>query len=278
MWASFLIEGLPLCMKMKYLLLLIIPLSLFSSEHEAITRPCSDVTIAFVRSGLITSVNIKQGEFIQKGLLLAELDSELERVRVEQLESEVTNPIKIANEELKLEFLKKDLKQLEAAIAEGAATERERDQANLALKESQNTIKQLEFERDQMKKRLDEASIMLKQTQLRSPLDGYVEKLVIEEGESIERLKPAVQLVNIDPLWIEVPLPLNDAHNLLLNSKVQVRFPEKQGEQKTLTGKVIYKASVADASSETLMFRIEVPNSNKRLAGERVQVILPDND
>jgi len=91
-----------------------------------------------------------------------------------------------------------------------------------------------------------------------------------------------------------VPVPLKQAMSLRKGQKAVVEFPlsvdagKTQGNapatqyaertiRKGALGKIIYIASVADAASETLMVRVEMPNPSGRPAGEKVHVkFLPD--
>ena len=88
--------------------------------------------------------------------------------------------------------------------------------------------------------------------------------------ESVEALAPVIRVVQNDPLWIDVPVPLSLARELKVGSRVKILFSETGAT--SAEGKVIYAASVADAASDTRRVRVEVPNSQRRIAGERVLV------
>jgi multidrug efflux pump subunit AcrA (membrane-fusion protein) len=106
---------------------------------------------------------------------------------------------------------------------------------------------------------------------LKSPIDGRVEKVEVEVGESVNGLGDVVRLVNTDQLWIDVPVPLAKGRTLKLGQTAKVKFPD--AEQAPVEGKIIYISTVADAASSTLRTKIEVPNKLKRPAGEHVRVI-----
>jgi outer membrane protein OmpA-like peptidoglycan-associated protein len=78
-------------------------------------------------------------------------------------------------------------------------------------------------------------------------------------------------VVKIDPLWIDVPVPLAQAKQLALGQGVSITFPGG-GTAKSSKGRIIHVSSVADAASDTLRVRIEVANPVGRPAGERVSV------
>jgi len=109
--------------------------------------------------------------------------------------------------------------------------------------------------------------------QLKSPIDGRIERVEVEAGESINALADVVQVVQIDPLWIDVPVPLTEAMGLRRNMVATVEF---SGPKKVATdGRITFVGAVADAASGTLRVRVEVPNPAGRPAGEHVTVISP---
>lgn len=142
-----------------------------------------------------------------------------------------------------------DLKRLEEAKQRGAATELEVEHAKLEVKIA-------EIQVDNMK--------------LRSPIDGFVEKIDVEVGESVQALEDVIRIVKTDPLWIEVHVPQDKAHSIKLNDSTSVRFPKPQ--RASHPGKVIFIARAGDAASDTRRVRIEVPNQTDRPSGEHVVV------
>jgi Cu(I)/Ag(I) efflux system membrane fusion protein len=106
---------------------------------------------------------------------------------------------------------------------------------------------------------------------LKSPIQGIVEAIALEQGESVNALDEVMRLVRIDPLWIDASFPVAVAAQIRAGQTVTVQY---SSEPKTrMTGKILHKAAVADAASGTLKARIEVPNKERRPAGAYVWVI-----
>jgi len=91
-----------------------------------------------------------------------------------------------------------------------------------------------------------------------------------------------VRLVQIDPLWIDVPVPIEKAKRLKPGDVVPVAFLRAEGpagkeafvEDERAEGKVIFVAAVSDAAAAALTVRVEVPNPKGRPAGEPVRVLV----
>lgn len=262
------------------LLVCLMTSSVCAEQVEAITKPSADVILSFVRAGGIKKILVKHGDRIEKGQLLAELENKLELNKVAQLKNLSENKTKILAEENQLALKKSDLKDLQDAYNDGVGTKKEVNHAEAEVKGSEYTIQQLEFENKQVKLQLEESLILLDETKLLSPVEGVIETVFAEEGEGIERLKEIIRVVRIDPLWIDVPVPLKYVYLLQNKKSIPLKFKvDNDGEQLLAMGKVLYKAALADPGSETLVFRLAVPNPTGRLAGERVEVqISPSRD
>lgn len=243
----------------------------FETGIAAITAPSADITLSFVQLGRIAEVNIKEGESVKAGQVLVQQDDAVERARLAQLEADSQNTINIQAGEASLAQKQVDLKKLEKAAALNAATALEVEHAKLDVKIADLSVKLAIFEHEQAQRKYDEAKIQIDNMSLKSPIDGIIEKLEMETGESVNILEDAVRVVQINPLWIDVPVPLTKARDLRYKNTAKVIFPASN--ETSLEGKIVFIGSVADAASNTLRVRIQVPNRSNRPAGEHVRVI-----
>lgn len=111
---------------------------------------------------------------------------------------------------------------------------------------------------------------------LKSPIDGHVEEIHVETGESVNALAEVIRIVRVDPLWIDVPVPVTEASAVHLGDRAQILFGSPGAVRETDT--VIFIAAVADAASSTLNVRVETPNKASRPAGEQVRVAFKPAD
>jgi len=82
-----------------------------------------------------------------------------------------------------------------------------------------------------------------------------------------------LRIVKIDPLWVNVAVPMARARRLKKGDPVRVDFPDPSGTPKPVTGKIIHIPAEADAASRTIKVRVEVSNpTGRRAAGEHVKV------
>jgi RND family efflux transporter MFP subunit len=237
---------------------------------EAVTQPSSDVTLKFVKPGRVAAVEVEVGDRVAEGDVLARLDDEVERLELDRLKAAAENRVHVEAAEAQVAQRRADLKKLEWAGERGAATQWEIEHARLDVTIGEMSVAKAAFDLAQAGREYQRAKAALDRMRLVSPISGFVERLFIEAGEAVQALEEVVRVVRIDPLWVDVPVPLAQARGLTEGSSATVRFPGPNGER--AGGKVIHVSAVGDAAAETLTVRIEAPNPHGRPAGERVRV------
>lgn len=239
-----------------------------NGQVEAITRPSRDGTLSFVQPGEIAKVLVKVGDTVKAGQLLVQLDDAVEQAQLKQLKAEAEDVTRVAAAEAQLAQKKLDLQKVEMAAAGNAATKMEVEHGKLEVLIGELSLNLAKHNLRQANRQYEQTKLQLDRMKMTSPIDGKVEVVFIEEGESVDQLEDVIRVVQIDPLWIDAPVPLEQARALRIGDTAKVIFPGNvEG-----SGKVVHIASIADAASETLYVRIETPNTTGRPAGEHVRV------
>lgn len=241
---------------------------------EAITKPSKDVILSFVRPGRVAEVLVKEGDKVKAGQVLVRLDDEAEQEQLAQLKADAEDEVHLKAAEAKLAQAKVDLKKMEEAFQKKAATELEIEHARLDMIISELSLALTRFEQSQKKRKFREATIRIEQMKMLCPIDGIVERVLVEPGESADALERIVQVVSIDPLWVDVPVALSVARDLKRGTdNAVVEFESRQADRPVRSpGTIAHIAAVADSASGTLTVRVEVPNKASRPAGEHVYV------
>jgi RND family efflux transporter MFP subunit len=238
------------------------------------TKPSADVTLSFVQPGRSVEVLFKEGAMVKAGQILVRLDDAIERAQLAQIQAQSEDTTQIQASEASWQQKKVDLEKLEKAAERKAATELEVEHARLDAKIAELSLALAKFEHKQAGLKLAEAQIRVEMARLKSPVDGRVEEVFIEAGESVNALDKVIRLVKIDPLWIDASIPTVAAANLKPGSTITVEFPTPNPT--VTTGLITFIAAVGDAASGTIKARVEVANPSGRPAGEQVRVICPE--
>lgn len=239
---------------------------------EAITKPSEDVTLSFVRPGQIAGITVKEGDQVNAGQLLVQQEDAAERAQLAQLKAQAEDTLRIRAAEAQLAQKRVDLEKLEHAAKSGAVPQWDVEHARLDVVIAEMSLDLAKFQHQQDIMKYDELYKQLERMQLKTPIAGRVERIWPRQGESVDALAKVIRVVRIDPLWLDVPVPLKVARGLKLDQEGLVAFP---GEDEPVRGRIIHVAAVADAASDTLLVRVEVANAGGRPAGERPTVVFP---
>ena len=241
----------------------------FAEGIEAITKPSKDVTLSFLRPGRIATVLVKEGDMVTVGQLLVRQDDEAEQAQLEQLKAQAQDDTRIRAAEADLAQKKVDYQRFEKAAERGAATGLEVEHARLDVTIAELSLQLAKFQNQQDQRKYEEARIHVERMRLVSPIDGKVERINVEAGESVDALTEVIRVVKTDPLWVDVPVPLPLVQNKDIRSagSAEVEFA---GSRVKLSARIIHIVAVAEMN--TLTVRVELANSGDRPAGEYVKV------
>ena len=237
---------------------------------RAVTIPSADVTLSFVQPGLVADIHLREGDRVQKDMIVVKLDDTVEDAQVQQLKAESENTTRIDAAEASLAQKRVDLERLKKAASMNAATDLEVQHAVLDVRIADLSLALARFEHEQAVRKYAEGQMRVERMRLISPIDGIVQQVHVEKGESVNALDEVIRLVRIDPLWIDASLPMAQAAQIKAGQSMHVQYARTP--DKTVVGKVLHVAPVADAASGTLKARIEVPNPAERPAGEYVWI------
>lgn len=195
-------------------------------------EPVQELKFSAEKSGKITSILVKEGDYVSVGQTLAIVRSDVINVNAQNANAIYQNAVA-------------DFNRFENAFKTGGVTKQQLDQARLAMVNS--------------KSQLTQANINLGDTRIKAPISGYINKKFIEIGSIITGM-PATELfeiVNVSKLKLNVSVNESQVANLKLGSPTKVTasvYPDK-----TFDGKITFIASKADAS---LNFPVEIEITN----------------
>lgn len=244
-----------------------------AAETLTHTKPSADRLLAFQRPGLVAEVPVKEGDAVKAGDLPARLDDEAESLAVRALKEQAEDDTHMRAASAQLEQGKADLKRIEWASGEGAATQFEVEHARLEVTIAELSLELAQFKRKQDRLKYEEVKARLEQMRMVSPVAGKVERIVKNAGESVTLQDVVMRVVCIDPLWVDAPVLIGEAKRLKPGDRAEVMFAG--GAADVAEGSVVFIAAVGDAASGTLTVRVAVPNPGGRPAGERVRVRFP---
>lgn len=238
----------------------------------AYTEPSKRLKLAFNGLGVIREVKVKEGDVIKQGQVLVQQDDEVEALEFERLEAEASSTARVEAAEADHRFKQKTYERKSSA-GEGVFNETEIEEAELDMvfREKQMVIANLDRSQNQLRARQQGAKV--DRMQLKSLIDGVVEKIEVWEGEMADPSRPAIIVVKNDPMYVMMKdLNTRQVAQLRLGDELDVRYP---GDANWRKAKIVFISPVADAASDTQLVRLEMPNPDQRATGLPIEVRLP---
>lgn len=212
--------------------------------------------------GVLEKVTVERGDIVKAGQIVAQLKSDVERASVDVAEVRAR-----ADAELKAAVAAAELAQVKAErtqhlVSVGFVSKEAADQANAEANIAKNRVGQAREAQRLSLQELVLSNSQLAQRSIRVPFSGIVVDRYRTEGERVER-EPVVRIARIDPLRIEMVLPLSQFGQVKPGSTVNIKT-EVTGD-KLLPAKVTLVDRVVDAASNTFRVRLSLPNPDQSI-------------
>ena len=183
--------------------------------------------------------------------------------------------IEAAEADLKAKTLKYN--RLKDALLKGAANQGEVDEAEADMITRDKQLKVAKDEFAQAKFKYEQQMVRCDRMQLKSTVNGSVQKVFIGEGEfnDPQRQDGAIYVVQNDPLKIEIrELKTRQVATLRRGDKLEIRYLNDGPAAVWQQAEVSFIAPMADAPSDKQLVQLSLPNPQNRSSGLHVEVKL----
>jgi len=133
---------------------------------------------------------------------------------------------------------------------------------------SELQIKNLEYGRDAAKANADLMKARWERTQLRSPIDGYVDNTIPNEGDFAPPGMPLARIVNSSLIKVQADVPELYSGSVSVGAPAVITFDALPKD--TLRGKVSFVGSTVSSANRALQVEIVVSNPARRIKSEMV--------
>lgn len=229
-------------------------------KTEGFTEPHHDLEVAATgEPGLITEINVREGQKVQKGDVLAVIDTRIleKTLAIAKRKATVHGRAAAMRAELKIRTDRYQKMQQMASRGHVSAVELERAKADYEVAEA-NLLSAGE---DSELAKLEVARIQaqIERQKVRCPIDGVIVKLHREVGESTLITDPKMlRLVSLDMLRVKFPITVRQSLNVREGEYLDVSLPEVE-ESTTAVVEVV--SPVLDAKSGTVLVTCLIDNS-----------------
>jgi len=200
----------------------------FESEEEA-------VVVARV-SGVVKSIFVEEGMKVSKGKILARLDDEQLKFRLNQARADFNK-------------VKKEYERSTELFAR-----------NLISTDEYDKVK---FDFEAKKALMNLAELELNYSSIRAPIDGVISNRFIKKGNMVNANDPTFKISDFDPLNAILYIPERHMKKLRCNQKVSIKVDAAPDD--LFTGYVKRISPVVDPQSGTCKVTIEASDPQHRL-------------
>ena len=198
------------------------------------TRPDRVITLRSEIPASVEAVNARRGEMLEPGQAIVQL-------------REGSLPTQ-------LEYARAQLKQAQQEY-----------ESSLALRKknhiAENRLNELEVAVAQARSNLRELEVERENTQIQSPVTGILNKRFIEKGDFLDQAKEIAEILDLDPLIIQVDVPQNTVALFSEGSTATIRL-----ENRPLTeAKIRFIDREANEATRTFMVELALPNPGMRI-------------
>ncbi|MBI4815417.1 MAG: efflux RND transporter periplasmic adaptor subunit [Deltaproteobacteria bacterium] len=202
-------------------------------------------------SGIITKLEVREGQRVKKGEVLFRQDDADARLRLSQAE------VGLEAAKIQLKAMQVELDRNKTLLEQGAIQRAQWDQLEPRFEGAKIGVQQAEVGIEISKKYLDDAIV-------RSPISGVITSKIKNEGEMVTTMPPTVVVVVQDQSTLELRFRMPERALVTVKSgdRVSARFDALGLAREA---RVVRLAPVVDARTRTIELTAELPNADGAL-------------
>jgi RND family efflux transporter MFP subunit len=236
-----------------------------AAELDCLIQPREIVTVSAALEGVLEQVAVDRGDTVQKGAVLATLESSLERNMVAIARARAEQDYAIKSNQVRVDFGARRFSRTDDMFKKSLVPLKELDEAETAKILAEYDLVEANERKRLADLDLERAQAALELRTIRSPITGVVMERLRHPGELASREHPVVKIARLDPLRVEVFVPIALYGRISPGQRAMV-VPEAP-LNRPLEATVTVVDKVADAASGTFGVRLEIANPGNRVPG-----------
>jgi RND family efflux transporter MFP subunit len=210
-------------------------------------QPTRRSLIASEVAGLVEKFPVKEGDFVKRGDVLAEFQTELLEIKLREAKAAKREA------EARYDLARKNFIRFQELHRKGVASDQQ-------LQDMESEQKAWSAKISQLQAQIERQEYDLAKSKIVAPFNGYVTREYTEVGQWIGEGGPVVELIDIDTVEITVDVPERYVSQIRLDDKVTVNFDALP--QLEVEGKVTSIVPQADPKARTFPVKVEVVNKD----------------
>jgi RND family efflux transporter MFP subunit len=239
------------------------PTAAHAADLDCLLQPRETVTVTTPVEGVLERVLVDRGSIVEKGAVLAVLESSVERHAVAMAALRAQQESAVKSSEVKVSFGTRRLERTDEMYRKSLVPLKELDEAETAKIIAEYDLVDAKENRALAKLDYERAKAALELRTIRSPLAGVVIDRLRHPGELAARDYPIVRIAQLNPLRAEAFAPIARLGRITVGQPAVV-VPEPP-MSRPLEASVTVVDPIVDAASGTFAVRLEMPNPGNRV-------------
>jgi RND family efflux transporter MFP subunit len=243
----------------------LLPAAAMAQEFDCVIEARQEVDVRASAEGVIEQVLVRRGDTVRKGTLLARLASGPEQAALNMARSRATMDGEIKAAETRMEITRKKWERAEELHKKNFMSADAKDEAEAEYRLAREQFRAANDNRKLAELEVKRSEEILAQRSIASPVNGVVVAILLHPGElaSSNQKDPILKLMEIDPLNVELLLPVAQYGKIKVGQRARVTPEEPVGGAYTATVEVV--DPTVDAASGTFGVRLKLPNPGNRI-------------
>jgi len=221
-----------------------------SHTFNGIARSDVAARLSFNVSGRLKSVNVKPGQFVKKGALVAELDDAYFKLKV----TEVRASLKQTASEL--EHARARYQRIQKLYVNRSASLSDLDSSRTAYDSAKAN-------RHAMQTRLEQAQLELSYTTLKAPLDGSVSEIHVRKGENITAATRIATISSTKNIEVPISVPGSMIDTIKVGQLAKVSFDAIKN--RTFNARVTEVSHASSGHTTTFPVTVRIIKPSKKI-------------
>lgn len=232
-------------------------------ELDCVIYPSAQADVGSGVPGVLVSIPVDRSDIVEKGQVLAVLESSAEQAAVALAKARADAKSEISFRRIGAEHSKRQLVRLEELYRNKSISNQDYDDRKTEALLGQVQLQQARENQNILQLELARAQALLDRRTIRSPFDGVVLERVSVVGEFVND-QPIVRIAQLNPLHVETIIPSEYIHDI--KSGVTARVWSDHHPDRVSTAHVDRVDSVIDVASGTFGVRLNLVNTNQDIA------------
>jgi len=242
-----------------------------NGSFDCVMEPRSMIELGSADEGILQTVLVERGAAVTVGQIVATLDDNEQRLLEERSRIRAEADVDVRSKRAEAEFRLREEERIAGLYEDKLVPEIDFEQANIERRLAELALQAAETESEVARVEHRQATEKLARRSIRSPVNGVIVDLAMGPGEYVHKQAIIMTIAEIDPLNVEVFVPVESYGEIVAGTEATVMPEEPVGG--TYRASVAVSDRVFDAASRTFGVRLVLQNPDFELpAGVRCKV------